>query len=620
MKSGFLSFLFAVLLTATLPVKAKNYNLRSYGLKANTTSNSAPVLADAVRKIVAGHQDASPIVLRFAKGEYHFYPTPELEREYYISNHDQPNPKPVGIPLENLQNIVLDGQGARFIFHGRMLPLSLFNCQNCTLKNFSVDFENPHITQFKVIANDTAAREITFEVAPWVNYKIDNGTFVAFGEGWQHTPQACIAFDGTTRHLVFNTSDLGVNFRKVSEKAPHVIVAGNWKQPKLTPGTVIAGRTWYRPAPGIFIHHSQNTRLENVQVHYAEGMGLLAQLCENITLDRFSVCGKGKDDPRYFTTQADATHFSGCKGTIVSQNGLYEGMMDDAINIHGTYLKVIEKNDDYTLTAAYMHSQSWGFFWGESGDTVQFVKSATMEITGERNTIAAISAQDKPTPHGAKTFKIRFTQPLPSALNSGESFGIENLTWTPEVEFSHNTIRNNRARGTLFSTPKRTLVAGNLFDHTSGTAILLCGDCNGWYETGACREVIIRNNRFVNALTNQFQFTNAVISIYPEIPNLAGQQKFFHGGEGTPKIIIEDNEFETFDEPILYAKSVQGLVFRNNTIKHNRDFPAFHWNKHPFFFEKVSNIFIQKNVFDRPFQAERDIRLHLTPENEIHVD
>ncbi|MDE7374239.1 MAG: alpha-1,3-galactosidase B, partial [Odoribacter sp.] len=86
MKSGILPFLFAVLLTATLPAKAKNYNLRSYGLKANTTSNSAPILADAVRKIVAGHQDDTPIVLRFTKGEYHFYPTPELEREYYISN------------------------------------------------------------------------------------------------------------------------------------------------------------------------------------------------------------------------------------------------------------------------------------------------------------------------------------------------------------------------------------------------------------------------------------------------------------------------------------------------------------------------------------------------------
>ena len=617
MKSYFLAL---IVLAATLSVSAKNYDLSQYGIQANTTINSAPLLVNAIREIVAGHQSDTPIVLRFTKGKYHFYPTAALEREYYISNHDQTNPKSTGIPLEGLKNLELDGQGAEFIFHGRMLPLSLIDCENCTLKNFSVDFENPHITQFKIIANDTIARKITFEVAPWVKYKLDNGTFVAYGKDWQHTPEACIAFDENTRHIVFNTSDLRANFRQVSESAPRTIVAENWKQTKLLPGTVIAGRTWHRPAPGIFIHHSENTRIENVQVHYAEGMGLLAQLCTDITLDRFSVCLKGEKDPRYFTTQADATHFSGCKGIIISKNGLYEGMMDDAINIHGTYLKVIEKNDDYTLTGAYIHSQSWGFRWGNPGDTVQFIKSTTMELLNGRDILASISPQDKETPQGAKLFKIRFTQPLPDALDSNESFGIENLTWTPEVEFSHNIIRNNRARGTLFSTPKKTQVTDNLFDHTSGTAILLCGDCNGWYETGACREVIIRNNHFINALTNMFQFTNAIISIYPEIPDLASQQKFFHGGKGTPRIIIENNYFETFDTPILYAKSVQGLIFKNNTIKHNQDFPAFHWNQYPFLFEKVSNIFIQKNTFDRPFQAEQDIRLNLTPRNEIHLD
>lgn len=54
---------------------------------------------------------------------------------------------------------------------------------------------------------------------------------------------------------------------------------------------------------------------------------------------------------------------------------------------------------------------------------------------------------------------------------------------------------------------------------------------NGWFETGACRDVTIRRNRFINALTNMFQFTNAIISIYPEIPNLKDQQKYFHGGK-----------------------------------------------------------------------------------------
>ena len=87
-------------------------------------------------------------------------------------------------------------------------------------------------------------------------------------------------------------------------------------------------------------------------------------MSENITLDKFSVCLRGKDDPRYFTTQADATHFSGCKGLIRSVGGLYEGMMDDAINVHGTYLKVQKRIDDKTLVGEYMHGQSYGFEWG----------------------------------------------------------------------------------------------------------------------------------------------------------------------------------------------------------------------------------------------------------------
>lgn len=614
---SFLLIVFACL--AHTAVNAKTYDLRKYGLKTNSKENAVPVIAAALQKIASENPGDKGYVVKFPKGIYNFYPTKELEREYYISNHDQDNPKSMGIVAEGMENVVFDGQGAEFIFHGRMLPLSIIGSKNCTFKNFSIDFANPHITQFKIVANDTETKKITCEIAPWVKYKIEDGVFIAYGDGWQHTPGGGIAFDGKTRSLVFNTSDLSLNLREVKEVAPHLIVAENWKQPKLTPGTIVAGRTWHRPTPGIFLYHSDNTHLENIKVHYAEGMGLLAQMCEDITLDRFSVCLKGESDPRYFTAQADATHFSGCKGKIVSINGLYEGMMDDAINIHGTYLKVIERLDDNTLIGAYMHSQSWGFEWGRPGDKVQFVKSATMELAGTTNTIAEITPYDKKDNHGVKTFRIKFVDPVEKEISNKEGFGIENLEWTPEVIFSHNTVRNNRARGALFSTPKKTIIEDNLFDHTSGTAILLCGDCNGWYETGACRDILIKGNTFINALTNMFQFTNAIISIYPEIPNLKDQQQCFHGGKDVPGVVIEKNRFVTFDAPLVYAKSINGLIFRNNTITHNQDFPAFHWNKHPFFFEKVANVLIENNNFDIPFSADKDIRLNLTPQNEIQV-
>ena len=270
-------------------------------------------------------------------------------------------------------------------------------------------------------------------------------------------------------------------------------------------------------------------------------MGLLAQGSENITLDGFQVALRGEDDTRYFTTQADATHFSGCKGMIKSVNGLYEGMMDDAINVHGTYLRVIKKLDEKTLIGRYMHPQAYGYYWGAAGDTVQFIKSDVMEIV-DGNKVVAIEPYDKDQFSGCKEFKLTFEKTVPADADNGK-YGIENLEWTPEVLFAGNVIRNNRARGTLFSTPKLTVVENNLFDHTSGTAILLCGDCNGWFETGACRNVVIRNNRFINALTKMFQFTDGIISIYPEIPNLKEQSKYFHGGEGQPGVLIENNYF-----------------------------------------------------------------------------
>lgn len=565
------------------------YDMKDYGLKANSSKNASVVFQKVLKKIRAEYQDGDSVIIRFQKGTYNFYEKGAAEREYYISNHDQDNPKKVGMPLEELKSLTLDGGGASFVFHGRMLPVSLLHSSNCSLKDFSIDFKNPHIAQVEIVRNDPKLG-ITFKPASWINYRVSKDSiFEAYGDGWTVRHSWGIPFEKETRRIVYNAGDRGCNTKGSFITDDGYVQAPFWKDETLTSGTVFVMRGWGRPTPGIFLSHNVNTTLTNIKVHYAEGMGLLAQLCENISLDKFNVCLKGNDDARYFTTQADATHFSGCKGKIISVNGLYEGMMDDAINVHGTYLKVIKKLDNQILIARYMHDQSWGFDWGFPGDEVQFIASKTMELIGGKNQIKLIKPVDKASVSGAREFEITFEEPLPDGVDENIDCGIENLTWTPEVYFAGNIIRNNRARGSLFSTPKKTVVENNLFDHTSGTAILLCGDCNGWFETGACREVIIRNNKFVNALTSMFQFTNAVISIYPEIPDLDHQVHYFHGGK-KGAIQIVDNEFDIFDAPVLYAKSVDGLVFRNNIIRTNTEFKPFHWNKSRFLLERVTNV------------------------------
>ena len=612
MKKHWITFCVCLLVVVGLRAE-KVYDAASYGIVPNTDADVAGLVEQMLAQVKA-EAAGKAVTIRFAPGKYNFYPESAAHREYYISNHDQHKDRAVGIAIEGFTGLTLDGCGADFIFHGRMLPVSVVGTTQCSLRNFSVDFATPHIAQAEVIKND-AEQGITFRVAPWVNARVtENGAFEHYGEGWAHRPGWGIPFDPATRHILYKTGDIGTPVHQVTKIDERTFLAPAWKDSRLTVGTIVSMRSYERPSPGVFVSHATDTRFENVQVHYAEGMGLLAQMSEDITLDGFSVCLRGDDDPRYFTTQADATHFSGCKGKITSVNGLYEAMMDDAINVHGTYLKVMERIDDYTVKGRYMHGQAWGFDWGYVGDEVQFVRSNTMELVGGSakpfvTTIAEISMLDAQGSqlkglHGAKEFIIRFADVIPAEISAAEGYGIENLTWTPEVYFADNLIRNNRARGTLFSTPKRTVVEDNLFDHTSGTAILLCGDCNGWYETGACRDVLIRRNRFVNSLTCMFQFTNAVISIYPEIPNLNAQKEYFHGGK-KHAIRIVNNEFNTFDHPLLYAKSVDGLQWKSNTIIHNDDFAPFHWNKASILLERVTNVHIDDALQGRGDEFKR---------------
>ena len=561
-------------------------------LSDENRKDNASRLNEILAMIKSSVDEDDEVVVKFKKARYDFYPNDVMQREYYVSNHDQGQPKVLGICLEQWDNLTLDGKGSEFVFHGQMLPIAIVNSSNVTLKNFSIDFENPHIAQVEVINNDEN-EGITFRVEPWVNYRInEDGVFETYGDGWRYQQYTGIAFEKESRHIVYQTSDLWIDTKQVQEVGDRLLHAPNWKDKRLKHGTIVAMRTWNRPAPGIFLCHSNDTYIDNVTVHYAEGMGLLAQRCCDIRLNRFNVCLK-ENDVRYFTTQADATHFSQCKGMIRSEHGIYEGMMDDAINVHGIYLKVKERRDDNTLICSYEHNQAWGFAWGDTGDSVCFVKSKTMEMLKDINIIKEIKPYDKETVKGAKSFIITFEDELPKEINADTSFGIENLSWTPEVIFSHNIVRNNRARGALFSSPLRTVCEDNLFDHTSGTAILLCGDCNGWYESGAVRDLLIKNNTFVNALTNMFQFTNAVISIYPEIPDLENQVSYFHGGK-KDAVVIEKNHFITFDKPLLYAKSVDGLIFRKNKVTINNDYEPFHWNQQEILLEKSINIELQK--------------------------
>lgn len=564
-------FLLTILPLCIQAAPAKVYNLKNYGVKPRS-ANTASAINAALAKIKMESKGQEATV-RLEKGVYYLSPDDAPKHIYYISNHDQVVHHPTGVAIEGWEGLTFDGSGSTLLCEGRMLPMSIVGCTDVTIKNLHIDFDNPHIAQITILCNDDNG--ITFRPSSEVRWDINaDKRFEAQGKGWKLQYDCGIAFDGETHHIVPQTSDLGANLTDLVKKGDTAL-APNWKDARLPVGTRMALRSYDRPHPAIFMEADTRTELVNIEVHYAEGMGLVAQMCTDIHLDQFDVC-LAKGTERYFTTQADATHFVQCRGKIVSENGLYEGMMDDAINVHGVYLRIRQRINDRTIRCRFEHNQSWGYKWGEVGDSVVFVRSATMDQLPFAGIIRRIDTAGGPI-GGTTEYIITLDRDIPAEVTEKEGYGIENTTWTPEVVFRNTIVRNNRARGALFSSPRYTLCENNFFDHTSGTAILLCGDCNGWYESGAVRNLVIRNNRFLNSLTNMFQFTNAVISIYPEIPNLKDAKTYFHGGT-KDSIVICNNVFETFDSPLIYAKSVDGLLVRDNEVIYNHDFKPFHWN------------------------------------------
>jgi hypothetical protein len=209
-------------------------------------------------------------------------------------------------------------------------------------------------------AVDAAAQSVTFRPIAGTQAEVDGtGRLYFKGYDFRKSSGGGILFEPDGR-IAYRTSDIGFNLGKVVDHGDGTFTAFQCANLAFKVGQHLALRVWERPAPGFVISDSQDVTLKDVTVHYADGMGLICQSTKDITLDHFKVV-PNKAKGRFFSTQADATHFSGCWGKIESNDGVYQGMMDDAIHVHGTYLRVLKRVDDKTLECAYMHPQAYGF-------------------------------------------------------------------------------------------------------------------------------------------------------------------------------------------------------------------------------------------------------------------
>lgn len=548
-----ISVLCLLLLAGTLP--ARVVDVSQFGIVPGRD------VTLELNTLVQSLRNEENVTLHFPTGQYDFHPENAFEQYRAVANHDN-GLKRMAFALFGHKNLTIEGNGSVFLFHGRVVPFTLDGVSKVTLRNLTIDYIRPFHAELRVVERDEATQTVVLETDPaQYPFTVIRGE-VYFDRLGQNDPLVGqnIVWDPATRAPIHLAQEYNLNLGTLKAEALGKnrlkLVNAFRKLPPLGSVLVVYGdRTTSRLVHAIQVTDSKDILIENVTILAAGGMGLIVERTENVKLDRMRVTSAGG---RLVSTRADATHFIGCKGLIEVTDCLFEHMLDDGINVHGAYVPVVQRLDGATFLCEISHFQQWGLKFAEPGDRIALLSRETV-LPFFETTVSSVRVLNE------RRFLITLAE-LPAELPD-VPLSLENLTWNADLVMRGNTIRENRARSVLVTTKGKVLLEGNYFS-SQMHGILIEGDNDYWYESGAVNDVVIRRNTFVNI---GYGSANG----YPLFasPKLTPQQ-VTGKGHYHRNIDFSENTIRSFNGNLVDAKSVDGLRIRQNRIILSEDYPV----------------------------------------------
>ncbi len=531
----------AVLTAVSSCAMAVELNVRDFGALADSGEDACPAFQ---RAFAAAKKQNGAVTLRVPAGVYDFFPDKAHRRKCFTSNSTESNSdgtKTVALDLQGIDHLTIEGAGAKLMMRGKMTMLVAEQCENLKIRGVEFDFKRPTMSEMTAVEKGEDYWLAEVHEDSW--YRIEGRQLIWVGEGWETRHNMVQHYDHsseTTWRAGDPTSgasaivDLGgrkLRFEMKSEKngLKHVVLGRTYQL-----------RNTRRDAVGMWIHRCKDVAFEDVTVRAMHGFGILGQFSENISFGRLVVA----PDPnrgRTNASSADITHFSGCKGTIRISDSVLTHAHDDALNVHGTYLRVLSKEGSKRVKVRFMHAQSWGFQPFYPGDEVQYIHRDSMLPIGASKVKKVQRLNDR-------ELILTMDREVPDEVQLGKDT-LENLTWTPEVVLEGCDIRGIPTRGILLSTPKPIRIEGNRFFRTKMSAVLVACDAGSWFESGGVKDLTIKGNLFDEC-------GEPVIRIHPENRKHAGP---VHRG-----IKVLENMFVMRGKRALQAKSTEGIELRGN--------------------------------------------------------
>lgn len=414
------------------------------------------------------------------------------KRSYYLTE---------AVYVRNKNNLIIDGNGSTFVtkynnsadYSFSSNAFTIEGCSNITLKNFFIDTDVP--VNISAVVTEINAEEAAITVEVDDSFEISGReVLMAFNsiddEGapdshltyYSPHPDPNIITLIQNEIICFGTYGsakndyLGDNRFKVY--FPNNDVLKNTK----VGDKLCIRHTMYGPAV-ITLRNSVDTVIQNVTMYSVPGFGVLVlPRCTNLTLEGLKIV-LPENSRSYMPCNCDGVHITGLTGELKMKNCVFDGMGDDALNIHSTAGTVAEVNDN-VISVNYRKKSRDGVLspnWCKPGDLIKFYDTESLNVVATAH-VASYNGT-----------KVELEN-ICGDIKADQM--VQNTAFNASCHICDCIVRNSRARGFLFQTENVEVERCEFFG-ISHNAIKVAPAFVRWYEVGPCKNLYVHNNSFI---------------------------------------------------------------------------------------------------------------------------
>ncbi|HHN46492.1 MAG TPA: hypothetical protein ENN09_03525, partial [Planctomycetes bacterium] len=353
------------------------------GVKADDGMDDTKAMQAAIDKV----RGRSGVNIVFPRGRYDFFAG------------ENPSSKHYALLFDNINSLRITGIDAELVFHGLVAGFGFSRCSDVTVEGVVMDWQPPSFSVGEVAASDG----MSFDVRMWDEFPVRGGEKV----------EAFMEYDAQTRRPLKRGLDVYYAVENTVLVEPQVLRVNLKRRIPVSPGSLVILRHQVYGYNAMDFNECSNVTVAGATIYTAPGMGITGQYTKDIKVRNLEVRPRPGTN-RIMSTTADATHFNCCYGNIVMESCYFEGMGDDAVNVHGMY-HVIDRlaGPDSIETRC---RNNW-LLPPRPGDGMEFVHADTL-IPFFEAAVKAVSVDNASRKH-----RITFDRRLPDGIWAGDAVG-----------------------------------------------------------------------------------------------------------------------------------------------------------------------------------------------------